>query len=221
MLLLPRVPLRLPVIATLAVLALASSRLALAGIPVPDPAHSTIPDHVIVVGNDGVTPDPVGRSAVVVRDLIGHPIPNSVVQITFLGCSGIGICLNQLDPSLFMDCTRKSLQTVTDAFGVARFDIMGAASPVACPSDPSGCAVITADGVLLGHTSVAALDLDGAPGLSGTDLAEWLGGFACGSNSPRLDYDGDGVVGGDDLSLWLGAFFGARSAMGCSAGLCK
>lgn len=115
---------------------------------------------------------------------------------------------------------RKGVAKLTDLHGLATFSIIGAASPSECPSEPPGCATVYADGIILGSTSVAVLDLDGIPGLGGGDVAEWLGGYLCGSGSPRLDYNGSGVDGGD-LSLLLASFFSGRSAIGCSAALCK
>ena len=154
-----------------------------------------------------------------VRDFSDHPISNSTVTIRFSVCTYAGICQQQF--GILMDCPNKEAKAFTGVSGVATLTLIGAASPLECPSDSPGCASIYADGVFLGNASVAALDLDGSPGLTGGDLAAWLGGYFCGSSSPRLDSSGDGLITGGDLSLWLGAFFAGRSALGCPATLCK
>lgn len=196
---------------------------ALAGFPLPDPTTSVIPACVMVVGNDGTFADPIGTFSVIVNDAGGFPIAGIPVTVSFLGCPYIGICPVQLFPGIFaVDCPGKSVTAITNAVGVATFSIMGAATPVPCPAEGPGCAVISAaPGFVLGTTSVAALDLGGGPGLSGIDLSEWLGGYFCGLGGARLDYDCDGSVGGGDLSLWLSAFFAAGSVLGCGPPLCK
>lgn len=191
---------------------------ALAGFPSPDPTNCTIPPFILLVGSDGSTADPLGTFNVVVRDLTNHPIINSTVMIRFV-CPYAGICQQQA--GLLVDCSNKEVTTFTNLSGVATFTLIGAASPADCPTDAPSCATIYADGVPLGSVSVAALDLDGSPGLTGGDLAAWLGEFLCGSTSPRLDVSGDGLVTGGDLSVWLGAFFSGHSAVGCTATLCK
>lgn len=185
-----------------------------------NPANCEAPGRIIVVGSNGVSADAVGTFSVVVRDFFAFPMQGCPVDASFAGCPGMRICPNQLDPGVTVNCASRQLSKLSNSAGVAGFKIIGAASPSACPSDPLGCVSIYACGVLLGTATVAALDLDGAPGLTGNDLAEWLGGFFCNSSSPRLDYDGDGVVGGSDLSAWLAAFQAGGSASGCSVALC-
>jgi hypothetical protein len=200
---------------------------AFAGLIVPSPGNSTVPASVVLVGSDGASADPFGAFMVVVRDYNNSPIQNSLVSISFENCSYVGICPDQLDPGIaIVDCPGttigfpKTIGKFTNRQGFVTFSLIGTASPSDCPSDPPGCATIYADGVVLGHPSVAALDLDGIPGLSGEDLAQWLGGFLCGSGSPRLDYNGFGVSGGD-LSLWLASYLGTSSSIGCATALCK
>jgi hypothetical protein len=202
-----------------ATLVVAMARPAIAGFPVPDPSKCTIPASILLVGSDAATADPIGNFSVSVRDFSDHPIANSTVTIRFSVCTYAGIC--QYQPGISMDCPNKEVMTFTGVGGVATLSVIGSASAVDCPSDSPGCAAIYADGVFLGNVSVAALDLDGVPGLTGGDLATWLGGYFCGSSSPRLDTNGDGLITGGDLSLWLSAFFGGHSANGCAATLCK
>ena len=202
----------------IAALAVACAGPALAGFPVPDPSKCSIPDFIILVGHDGVTADPMGAVNVVVRSYQNTIIANSAVTIDFSGCPYVQLCPNQYD--LYInDCQKGIVVGLTDITGTARYSVVGSATPAACPSDAAGCAKIYADGVYLGTTSVATLDLDGLPGLSGGDLSTWLGAYFCGSQSPRLDYGGFGVDGGD-LYLWLGAFLGSRSAQGCLGAPC-
>jgi hypothetical protein len=190
-------------------------------ISVTDPANCTIPTHITLVGSDGVSADHFGRFTVVIRDFTRNPMPGSLVDVSFAGCPYIEVCPNQLDPGIVgVDCARKVVTAQTGAGGLVTFAIIGAASPSPCPSDPPGCASMYGNGVFIGTASVAALDLDGAPGVNAGDLGEWLGNYFCGSNSARLDYNGDCTVNGDDLSEWLQAFFGGRSVSGCSSAAC-
>jgi len=203
-----------------ATLVVAMARPAIAGFIIPNPANCTIPASILLVGSDGSSADPLGTFSVTVRDYDNHPIGNSGVTIRFSVCTYSGICQQQF--GIITDCPNREVTVFTSfVSGVATFTLIGAASPVDCPSDAPGCAAIYADGLFLGNANVAALDLDGSPGLTGGDLAAWLGGYFCGSSSPRLDTNGDGLITGGDLSLWLSAFFGGRSVNGCAAMLCK
>jgi hypothetical protein len=192
---------------------------AVAGTPVPDPSKCTIPSFILLVGSNGSTADPIGAFNITVMDFSDHPIANSAVTIRFSACTYAGVCLYQ--PGVITDCPNKEVMTTTGVSGVGSLILIGGASLDECPSDSPGCASIYADGFFLGYANVAALELDGSNGLTGGDLAVWLGGYFCGSTSPRLDYNGDGLITGGDLSLWLGAFFGGHSALGCPGTLCQ
>jgi hypothetical protein len=201
-----------------AVLVLALARPAVAGTPVVHPPNCTVPGFILLVGASGVVPDPLGTFSVTVRDFNNFPITNSSVMIKFY-CTGIGIC--QYQAGLLVDCSNREVMTAAGLGGVATFSLVGTALPDNCTPDDPSCAAVYADGTLLRYVSVAVLDLDGSPGLTGGDLSEWLGDYLCGPYTPRLDYNGDGLVTGGDLSVWLGAFLGGHSVNGCSTSLCK
>ncbi len=205
----------------LAALVLANALPAAAGdFSVVDPANCEVPGHIIVVGSDGSSADRFGTFTVIVNDYNDLPMVGCPVDVSFAGCPYIGICPTQLDPAVSVDCSRRQLTAVTNTHGIVKFTIIGAASPASCPSDAPGCVAVYACGVLIGNPSVAALDLDGVPGLTGNDFGALLDGYFCGSGSPRLDYNGDGLVTGGDVSMWLAEFFSGRSSTGCAA-LCK
>ena len=201
-----------------AALAIVCPRPALAGTPVVDPPNCTVPGTILIVGANGVVADPLGAFSVTVRDFNNFPIANSSVTIKFY-CAGIRIC--QYQAGLIVDCSNREVMTAAGSGGVATFSLVGTASPDNCTPDDPSCAAVYADGVLLRYISIAALDLDGVPGLTGEDLAVWLGDYFCGTYTPRLDYNGDGLLTGGDLSFWLGAFFGGHSVNGCSTALCN
>ena len=205
----------------LAIIALASfAAPAFAGVIMPDPAHCSVPDRIVLVGGDEIA----FPFTVTVRDYNGLWIGNSMVAVSFADCPYVRICSSQPDPRVgLVDCSMRLVGGLTSfsSHGVARFTVVGAATPDACPSDPPDCASVYADGVFLRKVNVAVMDLDGVPGLGGGDLADLLGAVLCGSTSPRLDYDDNGFVDGDDVSVWLAAFFSGRSASGCSSAPCR
>jgi hypothetical protein len=182
------------------------------------PPYCTVPSHLVVVGSNGSYGDIAGTFSVVVRDVCNRTM-NCPVEVWFANVPYVRLCTNQLTPGLTMNCANRTL-TRTASGGAADFRVIGDASPAECPSDPPGTVSIYACGVLIGSATVAVLDIDGEPGLSGGDLSAWLGGYFCNSTSPRLDYDGDGALGGGDLSIWLSFFNGGGSALGCTAGSC-
>jgi hypothetical protein len=184
------------------------------------PSCCTVPSHLNVVGSSGSGADIAGTFSVIVRDFSNNPMSGCQVDVSFADCPYARICTNQNSIGLTLNCANRVLTRMSNPGGSATFRVIGAASPEACPADPPGRISVYACGVLIGTATVAVLDLDGDPGLSGGDLSEWLGGFMCGSTSPRLDYDGDGVVGGGDLSVWLAVFNGGGSASGCTVGFC-
>ena len=200
-----------------AALAIACARPALAGTPVVYPPNCTVPSSILLVGASGVVADPLGAFSVTVRDFNNFPMSNSSVMIKFY-CAGIGIC--QYQAGLLVDCSNREVMTAAGPGGVATFSLVGTAAPDHCTPDDPSCAAVYADGVFLRYVSIAVLDLDGTPGLTGEDLAVWLGDYFCVTYTPRLDYNGDGLLTGGDLSFWLGAFFGGHSVNGCSTSLC-
>src|SRR5262245_47662840 len=187
---------------------------AYADLPVLCPPCCTVPSHLLVVCSNGSYADFAGTFSIIVRDFADQPMVGCPVDVSFAECPYVRLCTNQLSAGLSLKCAGRVLTRMSGGGGAATFRVIGDAFPAACPSDPSGQVSVYACGVLIGTATVAVLDIDGTPGLSGNDLSEWLAGFFCNSTSPRLDYDGDGTVGGGDLSVWLAAFAGGGSTMG-------
>ena len=204
---------------------------ALAG--VPDPANSTKPARVNVLGTQTGNPDPNAAFGVTVRDLANNPIANSSVVIDLINCTDTRISnRTALIAGQTVDCPLKTVRALTDATGNVTMSVLGGATN---PSGPSaagpgaGCVRIFADGVLLGTATALVFDqnggsLPGADGVEISDLSRWLVDFGSGVYKGRSDYNhanSPGVVGIDDLSVWLGRFGAGTSASGTfSSGFC-
>jgi hypothetical protein len=110
-----------PLIAALALLVAAAARA-----DVPSPSTSTVPPLLLVVGNDGLgTPDPVGAFTVVVRKLIGTPMPGAVVTLDFQNCPDLAFCADQHDPNVIVDCGYHTIRGFTDGTGTCTFHVLG------------------------------------------------------------------------------------------------
>jgi hypothetical protein len=202
---------------------------------VPDPANSTKPARINVLGTQTGNADPNAAFGVVVRDLANNPIANSSVVIDLINCtdtrisnqSGMGSLSSQI-----VDCPLKTVRALTDATGSVTMSVLGGATN---PSGPSaagpggGCVRIFADAVLLGTATALVFDqnggsLPGADGVEISDLSRWLVDFGSGVYKGRSDYNhvaSPGVVGIDDLSVWMVRFGAGTSASGTfSAGFC-
>ena len=167
---------------------------------VPSPANSTIPAHINLVASAGGVVDPFGTFTVTVRDAASNPITGSTVVVDFSACASLG--LGQAMPANVVSCSAKTVTAISDASGVATFDIAGFA--YACGGcGQSQCAIIKADLVPLGTISVGAFDLDGTSGLDPSDVSLWLADFELGCESERTDYDGNGKSLASDLSILL------------------
>jgi len=189
---------------------------------VPSPANSkcviacgdlseTVLGCIYLVGDDGIAVDEDGRFCVIVRDLAGLPIDNSVVVVDFSQCSGVSLCENNEDGAI-VDCGTRTVRKLSSAGGVASFAIKGHGNNGGdtAPYTPGGCVRIYADGVLLCSVSVGLFDQDGG-GVGSPDLSSWGGDFFQLNAGPgpynRSDYDCDGDVDSADLSVWGGVFF--------------
>jgi len=206
---------RIPMFAFLAGAALLASAPSFAKLP--SPANSHIPAGIRLVGvRDGVA-DPAGEFTVSVRSLSNNPEWNDVVSVDFSQCVAggeIAIASRQDADQQFIDCAYHTVRAMTGQDGVAHFCIVGSAHNAGgAPGADAPCAVIYADGVLLGTVKVAAFDENGRGGVNPIDVSAWVGDlFAAGGKYiARSDFNGDGVVNGLDLASMAQVYFDARS----------
>lgn len=150
---------------------------------VPSAVNSDVPCGINVVGNNGVAASPAFTFTVVVRDLANIPVANSSVVVDFDGCYVSGGTIGEPGPSSVQlgtngelgDCVTRTVRAVTDVNGVVTMDVNGLSKGSAPGTTPNGaCAQIFADGVLLGTVQVAAVDMDGADGITAADLSKFL-----------------------------------------------
>lgn len=182
-----------------------------------NPATSTIPTHIVVVGWNGVgADDGTGRFEVVVRDLVSNPVPGSHVVVDFSNAPEMRLGSNPLDGAATLQCPQHMVSKFTDAAGRVQFTIVGAGSNVVAQAGPV-TARIYADGVLLGSVPFAILDLDGMNGAGANDVSLWLEDYGTLENRGRGDYDGNGSTGANDLSLWLTAAGTGRSSVSAAS----
>ncbi len=182
---------------------------------VPNPANSTIPLGITLVGTTGGVADAVGQFTVTVRDFGNNLIPNSSVIIDVsANTPDIKIQSTQPFAGLTTDCTTKTVRALTNASGVATFRVVG--SSIGPTVAGFNLGTILADGVVLGHMEVAALDLDGTGGAGANDLAVWTGYFLHGTPAGAADFDYNGSLGANDLATWVGGFLKAGSTVSAS-----
>jgi hypothetical protein len=60
---------------------------------------------------------------------------------------------------------------------------------------------------------LAAVERDGAPGLTLSDLGPWVADFMGAFNPMRADFDGVGGVNIADLAIWARAYFAGGSTL--------
>jgi hypothetical protein len=195
---------------------------AVASASVPDPAHSTKPSFIVLVGTNAGTADPNGSFTVVVRDVANNPIPNSQVIVDFGACSDSRLCSS--DVSKTVDCPTETIRGFTDGTGSITFDVVGAGKNTGAAAGPgAGCANITADGVSLIHPTVNVYDENGAQttaGMEVTDLSAFLKDLGTGFYFGRSDFNQGGTLEVVDLSVFLGKLGTGFSANGCSVTYC-
>jgi hypothetical protein len=205
---------------------------------VPDPARSSVPNWIIVVGrvNGGTNPDPVGLAQVVVRDFANSPIAGATVTIDFSGCCDINLCSGQAGH----DCVARTVTGLTNGSGVFAFTVMGAAKDPGTrvpPASYGGCALNSVQvranagtgDVILGNSTPVTLDLNGAAGQSngttGADISNEINFFgAVALGAPyrgRADMNCSGSVTGADIASMI--FHVGRlalsSGVGCVGGV--
>jgi hypothetical protein len=184
---------------------------------VPNPANSTLPRSIVLVGSTGDVPDAsLGQFTIVLRDVANNPLPFYTVMIDLSNCADLALCHDQRDPAASVDCPAKVVRKLTDANGAVTFTVMGGSNGAGNATTFLNGGRIYAEGVWVATPTVACYDLDGTAGVGANDLSAWLADFATGEPYGRCDYDGDGVLGANDLSFWLGAFGAGGSTSSCT-----
>lgn len=182
-----------------------------------NPANSTIPSHIVIVGWNGVgADDGTGRFEIVVRDLANNTLPGIRVFVDFSSTFEVRLASNALDAAASTHCAQRMVSKFTDAAGRAQFTIVGAGSNLVAQAGPI-TARFYADGVLIGSAPCAILDLDGMNGAGANDVSLWLQDYGTLQDPGRGDYDGNGQLGANDLSLWLVAAGSGRSSLSAPA----
>ncbi len=206
-----------PAILTAVLVALTMGANSAQGIP-PDRSNVVCPGLcIMVVGHDGVVGDPIGQYCITIRDLNNAPVANATVLIDFSNCD-IQLCADQKDPGVTVDCVAQTVRKLSAANGEACFRVIGARRNVGCAVRPDPRAYAFWDGAFICGMYAPVFDLDAAPGLSGSDVSEFLHlFFDCTSYLPAIDYNCDGVVTGLDFAALLNAFFAGGSAVGCGS----
>lgn len=181
---------------------------------IPSPATSTVPAHIVLVGQSVSGADSaLGRFTVICRHLSGDPWAEGPVWVD---CSGCPDCRVSSAPmtgqTRAASCPGSSGGITPQADGSVTFTLTGGSTGHPGTAGPATARII-ADGVLLGTVPIAIYDLDSAGGVGASDLGLWLADFGSGQYIGRDDYDFDGTLGADDLSLWLSAFGAGGSAL--------
>jgi len=204
---------------------------AAADLPSPDPAHSTIPDWISIVGTRNGAPDPSGIFKVVVHDFNDHPLPDQEVKVSVADCADVAICTVSFPPLATASCAVPSGQVIgwTDANGEVTLVAVGAGR--VWPNTPGSdqpCVSITvgrsiaAGLTLLGYARARVYDTNGAAGphggVTGADLALSQADFLSGTYVTRSDFDGVPPITGTDLAIHQKIFLLLASSDGCHDG---
>ncbi|MFH1017259.1 MAG: fibronectin type III domain-containing protein [Pseudomonadota bacterium] len=187
--------------------------------PTPNPANSTIPHGVIVMGGyyapDGQFrwADGLGSFSITIRDgqATPQPVPNALVSLDLSACPYIQICSDTPDLSGRLVTGR------TDSDGNATLSVIGryGVDPLTIP--PGACAKLTVNGVAFPDQIVTAVDPDRSGGAGPADLSLIVADLSGnGGYRIRSDIDGNGALGPNDQSLWLEYFFDGGSVYSCS-----
>jgi hypothetical protein len=180
---------------------------------VPSAVTSTSPGFFRLVGSNAGIPDSVsGKLTITVRDLSSNPVIGSNVIVDFSGCTPVDIKIasNQLNLNYLVNCTNHTVGGFTNSAGQIAFTILGSSFSTG-PHTGLGCARVYADGVLLSSPTPSTPDMDGAGGVSASDLSTWLADLGTGLYRGRADYDGNAAVSAGDLSVWLGVLGRGKS----------
>src|SRR2546426_1064729 len=184
----------------------------------PDPAHSSIPSVINVVGRNSFGMDSYGTFTVTIRDFSNGAMPNADVKLDFTNCTDGALCLDAVTGGGAPDCsgTRKEVHGTTNLAGQVTLTIQGGRKApvptclgVACspPGPGAPCVQIFANGVPMGNASAVYVNqsfLDGSPVIGVDTSAEQLDVACARLGAPfwaRHDLRFDGVINGVDTSV--------------------
>ena len=196
----------------------------IAGAKVPSPANSTMPSHILLVGEDAQgQADPIGAITFVLRDLANVPERQSTVRLYFPDTPDLEPSMVQPDPNVstvFCDGGGRYVEAITNDQGSVTLRVVGRALRSAAGTHDRWAMRLFGDGVLLSNATVSAVDEDGVGGVGPADLSDFLDDFFSGQYWARSDFDGDGALGPNDLSVWVRVFFGPGSVLSGSTAAC-
>lgn len=155
-------------------------------LPVPSPSNSTIPECVVACPRGDFT------AVVVVRDIIGTPVPGSSVTLDMSQCGGFPLCATCPDDYV-VDSVNQGVRKVTDGNGVVAFSLCGG------PACSAGLLRVFADGVWLGTSLLATTDPDGDRLVTAADLG--LVAAAVGGTDRTRDLNCDGAITAADVAV--------------------
>ena len=199
--------------AVLFVLLLAIPRSALA-IDIPDPANSSVPEKLYLVGQTAGVADVCGDFVVHVAKIGGGNYSGGVVTLSFKFTPDLDFAATQPYPGVTVDCSKREVYATTDVNGNAHFRVVG--SVIQHPGGgyrPGPCDLqVLVDGVCLGSTKAVAFDLDGQDGVTANDVSLWVTDFFCGAPYTCVeDYDAVPGLNAADLSILVGVLNSHRS----------
>ena len=175
----------------------------------PDPVRSVV--EPILVGSSGVSIG--GGFVVVVRDATGAPCPEVVVSCDF---SGTPTHLQTTQTAgTAVECSAETITKLTDASGLAVFDIRFGGFVNAPDVD------IFAAGIPLASVPARSTDMNGIGGTNLQDLSLFRSAFFDKAYNPEIDFGGgpggnpDGLDNLSDFSIFIRAFFGSQSSAYC------
>ena len=204
----------------------------------PDPAHSSIPGVIYLVGRNSSGVDAYGTFTVTIRDFSNAAKANADVRLDFTNCTDGALCLDAVAGAGTPDCSGalKEVHGTTNLAGQVTFTIQGgrkAPAPAclgaACspPGADVGCVQIFANGVPMRSATAVYVNqsfLDGSP-VNGVDTSvEQLEVACAGLGAPyraRHDLRFDGVINGVDTSVIQAqverAGLGVGTTIGCTS----
>lgn len=183
------------------------------------PANSTVPAAIHLVGRTGGTADASGQFHVVFRDLVNNPVPDAPIVVDFFGAPDFELCPEGGLPGNVVNVTSRTVTALTNAQGRADFVIVGHSRGSA--QTLRGTVKIFAAGQLLTNTTpgagmiCAAPDLDGQAGFGANDISLLLTDIGSGQPWQRSDFDGSGALGANDIAVLLSWIGGAGSTQSC------
>ena len=204
---------------------------------VPDPAHSSIPGVVYLVGRNSSGVDAYGTFTVTIRDFSNAAKANADVRLDFTNCTDGALCLDAVAGAGTPECSGalKEVHGTTNVAGQVTFTIQGgrkAPAPAclgaACspPGADVGCVQIFANGVPMRSATAVYVNqrfLDGSPVNGGDTSVEQREVICAGLGAPyraRHDLQFNGAINGGDTSVLqaqvVRAGLGVGTTLGCT-----